>query len=306
MSQQFIVGFGEALVDVLPSGEVVGGAPLNFAVRAAELCKIVPQQAALVTRLGADSRGEQILSRLRQTDLELENVQVDSQLQTGFVDVQLHNGQPDYTIGDNVAWDAITWDPQVAQLAQRAACVCFGTLAQRHQASCLTLHRFLEYAPSEAIRILDINVRKPYPTTDTVENSLRMANVLKCNEEELHKLADWLALTSTSPVDIAAELQDRYELLSVFWTRGAEGCCWQQGQELTDAPVPKLPAAADADSVGAGDAASAALAIGATNHWSPQRIVAAANLCGSFAASGRGPTVPMPNELLERIKSLPT
>ena len=161
MSQPFIVSFGEALVDVLPSGEVVGGAPLNCAIRAAELCTIAPHQASIVTRLGADERGERILSRPRETKLQIDSVQVDGHLQTGYVDVQFHDGHPEYTIADNVAWNAISWDPQVAELAQQAVCICFGTLAQRHQASRLTLQRLLECAPAEAVKILDINVRKP-------------------------------------------------------------------------------------------------------------------------------------------------
>jgi fructokinase len=303
MSQQpYIVSFGEALVDILPSGEVVGGAPLNCAIRTAEWCSVAPQRAAMVTRLGSDERGERILGRLRETELNLDGVQIDGCLPTGHVDVEFHDGQPAYSIADNVAWDAIAWDPQVAQLAQQAACICFGTLAQRHHASRLTLQRLLETAPHDAVRILDINVRKPFPTVDVVKCGLQAANILKCNEEELLLLAGWLDLDSRRPLDIACEVQQRFGLKAIFWTRGADGCRWQDGNHLVEADVPQLPTADDADSVGAGDAATAALAIGAVNGWAPERIVAAANLCGAFAASQRGATVPMPPDVLERLK----
>lgn len=302
MSQQLIVGFGEALVDVLPSGEVVGGAPLNFSVRAAEFAGAFDCRAALVTRIGADQRGERILERLHASQLDTCGVQVDSELQTGYVDVRLEAGQPSYTIGEGVAWDEIRFDESVAELALQTDTVCFGTLVQRTSCSRETLYRFLDTARS-ATRILDLNFRTPYPSAELIERSLQAADIMKCNADELLLLAQWLRLDAlASPVAIAAELQAKYHFRSVFWTRGAEGCRWQDGETIIDGDVPNLPTSPDADSVGAGDAASAALAIGVTLGWSPERIVASANLCGAYAASQRGPTVPMQPEILERLK----
>ena len=303
MTQQLIAGFGEALVDVLPSGEVVGGAPLNFAIRVAELSAIADCRAALVSRLGADERGEKVLARLSTTSLDTSAVQVDSRMQTGYVDVTLEDGQPSYTIGDEVAWDAIAWDERVAELAHEAAAVCFGTLVQRHHASRLTLQRFLETA-SAAHKILDINIRKPFPNMDVIACSLQSADILKCNEDELLHLAECLRLDATeSSLEIAAELQQKFHLRAVFWTRGAQGCRWQEGRTILDGSVPQLPADPQADSVGAGDAASAALAVGLTVGWAPERIVRAANLCGAFAASRRGPTAPLTADVLRSLAS---
>jgi fructokinase len=304
MNQQLIVGFGEALVDLLPSGEVVGGAPLNFALRAAEIGRLANCNTSLVTRIGADERGERILARLRDSQLDTAHIQVDSQLQTGYVDVTLENGQPSYVIADEVAWDAIRWDEPLAELAHQTTTICFGTLAQRHHASRLSLERFLEVAQS-ALKILDINFRRPLPNIDVVEFSLQAAHVLKCNEEELLQLAEWLRLENRqSATEIAAELQSRFELKSVFWTRGAEGCCWQEGQSTITDKVPVLTAEPHADTVGAGDAASAALAVGMTAGWPPEQIVSVANRCGAYAASRRGPTVPLDEQTLAAIRSI--
>ncbi len=304
MNQKLIVGFGEALVDVLPSGEVVGGAPLNFAFRAAEIGMIAECRAALVTRIGADDRGEVILSQLNNSQLDTNCVQVDSQLQTGYVDVTIADGQPSYVIADDVAWDAITWDSQLADLAHQTATICYGTLVQRHHASRLALERFLDTA-SSALKILDINFRKPWPNCEVIESSLRSANILKCNEDELFQLAQWLRLDSVDEaLDIAAEVQDRFDLKSVFWTRGANGCRWQEGRSVIDGKVPKLAAERDADTVGAGDAASAALAVGVTVGWSPEQIVSVANLCGAFVASRRGPTAPLDADTLASIRTI--
>ncbi len=304
MNQQLIVGFGEALVDVLPSGEVVGGAPLNFAFRAAEMGALANCRAALVTRIGADDRGEVILSQLNGTRLDTAHVQVDSQLQTGYVAVTLAAGQPSYVIADDVAWDAIRWDDALADLAHQTATLCFGTLVQRHATSRLSLERFLDVAQS-ANKILDINFRKPLPNIDVVEFSLQAADVLKCNEEELLQLAEWLRLdTRDSASKIAAELQNRFELKAIFWTRGAEGCCWQDGESSITTTVPRLVAEPHSDTVGAGDAAAAALAVGMTVGWSPEQIVSIANLCGAYAATRRGPTVPLDEQTLAAIRSI--
>ncbi len=299
--QPLIVGFGEALIDKLPSGDVVGGAPLNFSLRAAELGKHFGCNAALVTRIRADQHGRQIAARLCESQLEMSGVQIDEHLPTGFVDIVLNEGQPNYTIGRQVAWEAIEFDEAAVKLAQRAAVVCFGTLVQLGEVSAKTLYQFLTKS-SSATKILDLNLRKPLPTLSTVNASLQEADVLKCNLEELRRLAHHFSLDKpTDGIAIARQLQERFDLQAVFWTRGAEGCCWQSGSSCVVAEVPKFAVESNADSVGAGDAASAALAVGLVLGWNPERIVMAANLCGAFAASRCGATTPLSDEVLQRV-----
>lgn len=299
---ELIVGFGEALVDVLPSGEVVGGAPLNFSLRAAQLCQPLGWTAAMVSRLGVDKRGEQILELLRESSLDTSAIQVDSQRPTGFVNVTLDDGHPSYEIGKDVAWDAIAFDEPTSALARRASAVCFGTLAQRSATTHESLLQFLNTA-DRAVKVLDINLREPFPELEIIRSSLSAADVLKCNEEELVQLADWLQLAAQKDaVAIAEELQNSYSLRSVFWTRGSRGCVLQRGRQLVDAVVPQdLPQDPNADSVGAGDAASAALVVGLVADWPAEKLVRLANYCGAFVASRRGGTEPLPNEILSML-----
>ncbi len=299
---QLILGFGEALVDVLPSGEVVGGAPLNFSVRAAQLGQQLGWTAALISRIGHDTRGQKIVDLLQTTPLDTCAIQFDSSRRTGFVDVTLQEGSPSYVIGEDVAWDAIAFDQIAQELSQRASAICFGTLAQRSSETAATLGSCLT-AASSAIKIFDINLRLPYPSLAIIQRSLHQADVLKCNEDELQLLAQWFELetaadTSNQSAAIAATLQQRFDLNCVFWTRGSQGCILQRADQLCAVPVPSLPQAADADSVGAGDAASAALAIGLVAHWPDEKIVQLANYCGAFAASQRGATTPFPVQAL--------
>ncbi len=319
---KLIVGFGEALVDVLPSGEVVGGAPLNFSIRAAQLAEPLGWTAAMISRIGSDHRGEKILQHLRQTRLDTSAIQIDPNHPTGFVDVKLDDGHPSYVIGQHVAWDHIGPDEAALNLSRQASAFCFGTLAQRGTQTRETLAECLR-AVDRGVKIFDINLRKPYPTTDLIDQSLRAANILKCNAEELLLLAEWLELdlianqqsgeTATSTCEqsqvaqtqvaqnIATMLQARFELDCVFWTQGAQGCVLQRGAGTTTANVPQLPQAPDADSVGAGDAASAALAVGLVAGWPDERIATVANYCGAFAASQRGATTPFPPDFLGDI-----
>lgn len=312
---QLIVGFGEALVDVLPSGEVVGGAPLNFAVRAAQLGSRLGCDAALITRIGQDARGQQIREHLQRTQLQLTGLQIDAQHPTGFVDVTLHDGHPSYVIGEHVAWDHIVADDVALELSSQADVFCFGTLAQRETTTTNSLASCLK-AAEHAIKIFDINLRHPFPPLKLIEDSLHHADVLKCNTDELQLLAEWLLTPikdqtagpqRSEPApwkaleQIAAQLQTQFELTSVFWTRGASGCVLQRGSQLIQAAVPQLPQALDADSVGAGDAAAAALAVGVAFQWPADKIVAVANHCGALAASQRGATTPFPEEFLRQL-----
>lgn len=317
---KIIVGFGEALVDVLPSGEVVGGAPLNFAVRAAELAQPIGWSAALISRIGSDERGQKILHHLQQTSLDTSAIQVDERYPTGYVDVTLDHGQPSYVIGERVAWDHIAPDKHCLNLARQASAFCYGTLAQRTTQTIDTLTLCLA-AADHAVKIFDINLRKPYPPIELIEACLKCADVLKCNVEELLFLADWLGLQEWNESDgngaqpftlhttasinsarsIACQLQARFNLSGVFWTQGDKGCVLQRGQSITTAEVPEFPIAAEADAVGAGDAAAAALAIGLVADWPDDKIVMAANRCGALAASQRGATTPFPEDFLKEL-----
>ncbi|MEO8271832.1 MAG: PfkB family carbohydrate kinase, partial [Aureliella sp.] len=163
-------------------------------------------------------------------------------------------------------------------------------------------------AADQAVKIFDINLRLPHPPYELIDESLRHANVLKCNEEELLLLCDWLQIDvadrssdQNTAVATATKLQQRFDLQCVFWTRGASGCMLQRGEQVSSGDVPQMPQFPQADTVGAGDAASAALAVGLVAGWSDDRIVAVANYCGAFAASQRGATTPFPEDFLDQL-----
>jgi len=143
-----ILGVGEILWDLLPSGKQLGGAPANFAYHAHAL----GAEAWPLSRVGDDALGREILTRLGELDLPTEGVAVDAEAPTGTVSVQFLDGQPSYTIHENVAWDHLDLDDQALALATRADALCFGTLAQRSPQSSGTIRTLLAACARRSIR----------------------------------------------------------------------------------------------------------------------------------------------------------
>ena len=123
-----IVGIGEILWDLLPAGKQLGGAPANFACHAHALSA----SARLISRVGEDPAGQEIISRLVGFGLPTDTIGVDATAPTGTVSVEIAaDGQPRYIIHENVAWDRIEASAEMLAAVNRADAIYFGTLAQR-------------------------------------------------------------------------------------------------------------------------------------------------------------------------------
>ena len=126
MMKHTVAGMGEVLWDVLPDGKKPGGAPANFAYHVSQF----GLESKVVSAVGADSLGEQIISDFKSKGLDcmIETVQYP----TGTVQVSLDkDGVPCYDIREGVAWDNIPFTPALESLAASTTAVCFGSLAQR-------------------------------------------------------------------------------------------------------------------------------------------------------------------------------
>ena len=180
-----VVGLGELLWDLLPSGRQLGGAPANFAYHAAAL----GDHGFVASRVGEDDLGREAAGRLQALGLSTKYVQVDPGHPTGTVDVKLDEaGQPDFTITTGVAWDHVAWTPELEALASRADAVCFGTLAQRSAPSRKTIRRFLGSMKPEAACVFDINLRQHFYSAETLSESLEVSTVAKLNDDELGRV----------------------------------------------------------------------------------------------------------------------
>jgi fructokinase len=217
----------------------------------------------IVSRVGDDDLGHELRARVRELGLSDQYIQTDHEHPTGTVQVTLDaNKVPTYTITENVAWDWIEWDEQVAALARRARGVCFGTLGQRGESS-EAIMRFVQNASGDgagAYRIFDTNLRQHYYAFGLLRACLWRAPVVKVSEEELPTVCDALGVPGTT---IAERVQSIFRFSSaetrfVYVTRGAEGAEAYYERDEKPVVVPGVSARV-VDTVGAGDAFTAAV-----------------------------------------------
>jgi fructokinase len=285
-----ILAVGEVLWDLLRSGKQLGGAPANFTYQ----CRSLGADARLVTRVGDDALGREVLERFRLLGVPTEPVQVDHGLPTGTVDVALaSDGQPRFTIRENVAWDRIEAD--LASLA-RAACagaICFGSLSQRGEPSRSAIHEIVSAGRSGALRLFDVNLRHPFIDRDVIAGSLTLANARKLNDQELAELAAMFG-RSSDVRDSMSELADRFELSLVALTRGAKGSVLLADGVWSDHPGLRTTVS---DTIGAGDAFAAALVVGRLTGRPLEEINRHANEVAAFVCSQPGGTPTLPDAL---------
>lgn len=290
MMLRTIVGLGEALWDVLPSGKHLGGAPLNFVY----ITSLLGNHALIATRVGNDDLGMEIKNELSRRNLDLSGLQWDGELPTGTVNVTLQNGQPQYEICQPVAWDALEWSLKWSEIAAKCDAVCFGTLAQRAPKSRETILNFVQNTRRECLRVFDINLRKPFISREIIKSSLRLTTILKMNDAELPEIAAMFELTGGTLQEKMQQLLRKFDLKFVFVTRGEHGAAAISGTEFAEDSgfLVKVH-----DTIGAGDAFTAAATHGILSGMELKETLQIANRWASWVASQPGGMPPIGDEL---------
>jgi fructokinase len=248
----------------------------------------------IVSAVGDDRPGREILEELGRRGLERSGIAVVSGVPTGTVTVALDaGGIPRYTIHEEVAWDVIPWTAGLGDLAARADAVCFGSLAQRSPVSRATIGAFLDATGPDCLRVLDLNLRQAYFSRETVHGLLGRATVLKLNDEELGIVSRMLGLPGSESQALAG-LLEAYPLSLIALTKGPAGSrLFGRGVDLS---TPGRPVAT-ADTVGAGDAFTAALVAGMLKRKGWEEIGDRANRVAAFVCSRKGAWPDLPAEL---------
>lgn len=297
-----IVGLGEALFDVFPDRQVLGGSPLNVAVHAHQLGQVCGGCGVIVSRVGQDELGALLRRQLTARQMAVNYVQVDSDHATGKVLISVsEQGEPTYTIAENAAWDWLQWNPGLEDLARKCDALCFSTLAQRHHQSGHNILRFCTVA-RQAMRLFDPNLRQNFHDQRMLRRSCELATAIKLNCHELDVLSDQLGLKGESVGAKARALLNGYSLKFVAVTRGAQGTViYTAGQYYEPEPV-NYERIEGADNVGAGDAVTAAILVGQVLRLPMAAVAELANHAGAFVASVPGATPVLPQAILSRLK----
>ncbi len=292
-----ILGIGELLWDMLPEGPRLGGAPANFAVMAGRL----GNHAAVLSRIGRDDLGRRAVDLLDPLPADTGFLQVDPMHETGRVTVVLKDGQPEYVIHQPAAWDSMELSDEWVQLAARADAICFGSLAQRSHESRQTIQTLAAQTSSECVRVFDVNLRTPFYSGEVIQESLELATVVKMNDGEVPQVLDLLGMAAdeglgTGALRAGADrlIEEFPSLRMVAITRGGHGSLlvtregWHEHAGL---PVRV------ADTIGAGDAFTAAMTHYLLRSADLETLNEAGNRWGSWVASQSGAMPALPDEV---------
>ena len=247
MNKRYVVGLGEVLWDVLPEGKKLGGAPANFAYHAGQFLGM--DETIAVSALGNDKLADETIDALKEHGLN--DLLPRVPYPTGTVQVQLdEQGIPTYDIKENVAWDNIPFDDDIAAIARNCRAVCFGSLAQRNVVSRATIQKFLDATPDDCVKIFDINLRQQFYTMEIIRESLQRCNILKINDEELVLIGRMFGYPGLDIENKCWLILGKYNLDMLVLTCGTNGSYVFTPGQKSFQETPKVTVA---DTVGAGD-----------------------------------------------------
>lgn len=292
--QNYIVGIGEALWDMLPEGRKIGGAPANFTYHVSQF----GLDAVAVSAVGDDELGAEIRHTFEEKDLQTQLATVP--YPTGTVAVTLDaKGIPHYEICEGVAWDNIPFSPELEALARNTIAVCYGTLAQRNSVSRKTIESFIAAMPADGIKICDINLRGTFYNKEILESSMRACDILKINDEEIDEVSRLLGAEFPTQRMAALNLMSRYEVDILILTCGTNGS-YIYSMDGTESflPTPKVKVA---DTVGAGDSFTGAFIAALLCGKDIKKAHALAVEVSAYVCTQNGAMPELPDEIIDKL-----
>ena len=282
------LSFGAVLWDLIEEEEHLGGAPFNLAVHLRRL----GFDSYLVSAIGADDRGDRIRGEIDRHGVDGRWVRTDPEHPTAIVTVTAdEQGESSYVIHEGMSLDFIelTEAEAGAVAALDFDVVCYGTLEARAPTTRRSLRLLLAAAAGAARTrsFCDLNLRQHYYSAELVREALSYCDILKLNDDEVRVTADLLfpGHGHADDREIAAVLCETFGLEVVVITRGADGCSVVTGQTAIEQPGLEV---AVVDTVGPGDAFSAAFLRDYLGGAGLEEAAVHANLLGGYVASRRG------------------
>lgn len=274
-----IVCFGEVLWDVFPSYKMIGGAPLNVALRLNSL----ENDVTIISSVGKDVQGEALLDDLKEKDLSTTSIQLTGSYKTSEVLVSIdETGSASYTIEFPCAWDFISLNNATISAVQSSDAFVFGSLIARSEMSYTTLLALLDVA---VFKVFDVNLRPPHYEISTIDTLMQKADFIKFNDEELFEICKSLGFQSTNVNKSVEFISKQTNTNRICVTLGAKGALlfvenifyFNEGYQVQVK-----------DTVGAGDSFLAALIHQLLENVSAQKAIDFACAVGAIVASSSG------------------
>ena len=290
---RYVVGLGEVLWDVLPEGKKLGGAPANFAYHAGQFLGM--DSTVAISALGDDKPADETIDALKEHGLN--DLMPRVPYPTGTVQVQLdEQGIPTYDIKENVAWDNIPFDDDIAQIARNCRAVCFGSLAQRNVVSRTTIQKFLDATPADCLKMFDINLRQQFYTQEILRESFQRCNILKINDEELVLIGRMFGYPGLDIENKCWLILGKYNLDMLVLTCGTNGSYVFTPGHVSFQETPKVKVA---DTVGAGDSFTGSFVGSILNGKSVSEAHRLAVQVSAYVCTQNGAMPTLPAELLK-------
>ncbi|EIA09128.1 carbohydrate kinase family protein [Flavobacterium frigoris] len=273
------VCFGEVLWDVFPTHKKIGGAPLNVALR----MNSFGVETTMISRVGADENGEDILSFLNNQEVTTDLIQVTKEYKTGAVNVMINEkGNASYDILYPSAWDKIVVTEMMDKVISEADVFVFGSLASRDEVSRKTLISLLDKAK---YKVFDANLRAPYYTTEVLEELMQKADFIKLNDEELREISRELGSPYNSFEQNIKFIAEKTNTKQICVTKGEFGAVLYYNDKFyyNSGYFVKV-----VDTVGAGDSFLASLIVRLLRGKSPQKSLNYACAIGALVAGQEG------------------
>lgn len=287
-----IASFGEILWDQFPGYKKPGGSPANVAYH----LHIFGNQSYLVSKIGDDSDGKELLQFLKEKKLPADYIGSDKTYPTGVVTVSIdqHN-EPSYVIHEPSAWDFITFNDQLLHLSKSLNAICYASLSQRNSISSASLKELLLSVPTNCLKVFDLNLRPPFIQKDVILEKIGLSDVIKMNEDEFETVGSWL-----NSSDTADAILDGDPKKIIILTMGDKGSALfsKHGHFQHKA----YPISNEGDFVGVGDAFLASFTHQLLLNRDHADILEVCNRYAAFVASQKGGMPEVPDELLNLVK----
>lgn len=274
-----VVCFGEVLWDKLPSGKKPGGAPMNVAYHLRQL----GMNSKIVSRVGKDPLGEELLNFLTRIGLSTDNVQVDPEHDTSQVIATASpSGEMSYDIVSPVAWDFIDYDERTVNEVKNADMFVYGSLVARNEHTRDSLYKLIEHAQ---LKLFDVNLRAPHYEFSTINDLLEAADIVKMNEHEIVFIGNWLGSSSDNEQKLVELIQTRYQIREIILTKGADGASYYTLNERYDYKAYPVMVK---DTIGSGDSFLAAFIRQKLLNFPVEEMLDFASALGAFVTSHAG------------------